>query len=173
MSDARGPTLHLDEGVIADGATRYLTIRADGLMQTFAALPEPLLTPALSSFADSVYRNGMDSLHKYLRAPGTSKTNLDVVVAAMAARLGWGKWTISSAGDGLTLTVQASPFAHGFGPAQRPVCAPIAGMFRAVSEVLLNAPTSVDEFQCAACGGPECRFTATARLTPADLLRVK
>ena len=85
------------------------------------------------------------------------------VIAGTAPQLGWGQWRFGQAADGrLDLEVANSPFAAGHGPAEGPVCAPIAGMLAAVAGMVLGGPVEVRETGCAATGAPACRFTARA-----------
>ena len=147
-------------GELSEGSARYLLIRHDSLMGLFQRLPEPVRSEALSAFADSVAEHGGRSAKNYrAEDPEHLLTN----VAAKASRLGWGSWTFAREGESIVLTVQNSPFARGFGGAQRPVCAPIAGMLQAVASLALGAEATVGETSCATTGGAACVFHARKR----------
>ena len=144
----------------ADGDIRYLIIRADGLMQTFAQLPEVHRFPALQALATSVRRHGADSLRYYQRQESLDSAALLELVARIAGTLGWGRWTFDAKTDGsLALLVKDSPFAVGYGGCHTPVCYPILGMFGAVAEIVVGAPGVVEETQCSATGADLCRFS--------------
>jgi uncharacterized protein len=147
-------------GELTEGAARYLLIRHDSLMGLFQRLPEPARSAALAAIADSVAEHGARSAEKYrVEDPENLLTN----VAAKASQLGWGSWTFEREGDSIVLTVQNSPFAHGMGHAQKPVCAPIAGMLQAVASLVLDADATASETSCAATGGATCIFRAQKR----------
>jgi uncharacterized protein len=149
----------VEAGRCTDGDIRYLILRADGLMQTFAQLPEVHRLPALNAFSKSVARHGADSLRHYQRQESLGRTALLERIGKTAGALGWGQWTLdlSAAGE-LSLQVQDSPFAAGYGRSETPICFPIAGMFGAVAELFLGKQCLVEETHCSAVGGAECRF---------------
>lgn len=144
----------------ADGDIRYLIMRADGLMQTFAQLPQVHRLPALQALATSVRRNGGDSLRHYQRREALDDTALLELVAQTAGKLGWGRWVFDvKAAGSLSLRVQDSPFAAGYGKSDTPVCYPIVGMFGAVADIVVGASGTVVETQCSAAGADACRFS--------------
>lgn len=147
-------------GELAEGAARYLLIRHDSLMGLFQRLAEPARAEALAAFADSVAEHGGRSAARY-RAENPE--NVLTALATKASQLGWGIWQFQREADSIVLTVQNSPFAHGFGSAQNPVCAPIAGMLRAVASLVLDAEVVASESSCAATGGTACVFHAQRR----------
>ena len=149
-----------DCGVIADGDTRYLVLRADSLMGAFAVLPPAERQLALISFANSVYAHGSQSLARYSQENDGRRDNLICTVATVAANLGWGRWTFAQTEHVISLRVLNSPFADGYGPSEVPVCHPVVGMFRALAEIMLGAPIAVKEVECAATGSAICRFEA-------------
>jgi predicted hydrocarbon binding protein len=165
MTDSTGPQLKYDaaRGRITDGAIRYLLIRADGLMQLFAMLPEPLREAALAAFGASVRSHGGDSLRHYQSKQALDPAALLTLVSRASCHLGWGSWSFEVADrTRLSLSVRDSPFAAGYGTAKEPVCVPIVGMLTAVADIVLGCPTSVIETQCCAAGAPVCSFTAIA-----------
>jgi uncharacterized protein len=152
-----------DTGEIRDGEIRYLMLRTDALMDVFRRLPEPARREALQAFADSIFENGGRSAAKYKAGGAEGQALLDMI-AETAPQLGWGTWTFVERGpERLVVEVRNSPFVHGYGAAPMPVCAPIVGMLRAVSAMVLGAPTAVDETGCAAQAGAVCRFVAVRR----------
>ena len=147
-------------GELRDGDIRYLLIRHDSLMGLFQRLPEPARGEALAAFADSVAEHGGRSASQYR---SQDPENLLATLTAKASQLGWGGWQFRREGDSITLTVRNSPFAHGFGGAQRPVCAPITGMLRTVASLVLGGETRASEIACAATGSACCVFRAERR----------
>ena len=147
-------------GELTEGAARYLLIRHDSLMGLFQRLPGPARSEALAAFARSVIEHGARSAQTYQTE---NPENLLTSVAAKASQLGWGIWTFEHEGRSIRLEVQNSPFAHGFGRAQSPVCAPITGMLQAVASLLFGAEAAASESSCAAAGGDVCVFRATKR----------
>lgn len=150
-------------GIVADGAVQYLVMRADSLMQLFATLPVEIRAVALLALERSVYDNGMKSLSRYLGERSGQVDGLAAMVEGVSAQLGWGRWALRRAPDGWHLVVRNSPFAAGYGTAGVTVCAPIVGMFGALSECLLGTPCHVVEVCCVAAGASECRFLATGQ----------
>jgi predicted hydrocarbon binding protein len=150
-------------GEIRDGDIRYLMFRADAVMGLFKRLPEAARRDALAALADSIEENGGRSAAAY-RASGAAGSALLDVIVETAPQLGWGSWTFIERGpDRLVLEVRNSPFVHGFGASAMPICAPITGMLRAVSAMVLDAPTVVEEADCGAQGKEICRFVARRR----------
>jgi uncharacterized protein len=149
-------------GEIYDGEIRYLLMRPDVLMGLLKNLPADSRSIALQAFAQSAFENGMASMLHY-EASGLAGTDdaLDYLCRKGAA-LGWGRWNHST--DDLGNPVFAvinSPFAAGYGSCNQPVCAPIAGIIRAMIKVCFGRDCSVAETQCAAQGAESCRFQVT------------
>ena len=147
-------------GELSEGGARYLLIRHDSLMGIFQRLPEPARGAVLAAFADSVAEHGGRSAARYR---SEDPENLLAALAAKASQLGWGSWQFGRGADSITLTVQNSPFAQGFGSAQKPVCAPITGMLRGVASLVLGGDASASEIACAATGSGCCVFRAQRR----------
>ncbi|MEW5864131.1 MAG: 4-vinyl reductase [Pseudomonadota bacterium] len=146
---------------------RYLRLRADTLMGMFRRLAPEERARALAALARATAEAGGDSARRYLaRVAGDKPGLLDLVVKS-AAELGWGIWRFErSAATRLALEVADSPFAAGYGAAEAPVCAPIAGMLAAVASLVLEAECEAREIECRACGPGACRFEAIARQKP-------
>jgi predicted hydrocarbon binding protein len=123
-------------------------------------LPPEARAQALAAFADSVAAHGADSIRAYFRQVGEDPSALLAATVAAAADLGWGTWRFETDRDRLGLAVDASPFAAGFGTADAPVCAPIAGMLQAVATVSTGIDCEAVERRCVACGAPRCEFEA-------------
>lgn len=149
-------------GEVRDGPRRYLLMRADVLMGALRRLDGHARALALTALADAVREHGADSLRAYRRGLPDDDALLAATIAA-AADLGWGAWRIERKPQRLMLVVANSPFAAGFGAAEQPVCAPIAGMLGALAQSTHargDATVGVEEIACAACGAAECRFEA-------------
>ncbi len=147
-------------GELSEGGARYLLIRNDSLIGLFQRLPEPARSEALAAFAASVAEHGGRSAKNY-RAENPE--HLLPNLASKASQLGWGSWRFERQGESIVLTVQNSPFAQGFGNAEQPVCAPIAGMLQAVASLVLGTEAAARETSCAATGGAACVFRAQRR----------
>jgi uncharacterized protein len=155
--------LDLATGTLSDGAIRYVTIRADGLMGAFVGTA---VKGSLTALCESVYRHGRDSLVQYQSEHGNDPTVLMATVAHVAATLGWGAWVFTRAGPKeLKLTVHNSPFAEAAGASEVPLCAPILGMMRAVGELVLGGAVHAQERECAACGAVNCEFVVCSAAT--------
>jgi predicted hydrocarbon binding protein len=153
-------------GQVLDADRRYVLLRADVLMGLFAHLPAPERDRALDAFGASVFERGSASVRAYAATVSGGAEALFETVAEGGASLGWGAWRVEHHAGGTRLRVRNSPFAQ-FAPGHdRPCCAPIAGMFRAVCEHAWNAPATVTELDCVAMhpsAGPaasECLFEA-------------
>lgn len=143
-------------GALSDGSTRYVMIRADGLMGAFIGTAA---RGSLTALRESVYRHGRKSLMHYQSEHGSDPAVLMATAAHMAATLGWGVWVFSRPGPTeLKLTVHNSPFAEAVGASEVPLCAPILGMTRAVGELVLGGAVDARERECAACGAVNCEF---------------
>lgn len=152
-------TLDAEAGAWFDQTRRYMLIRPDALMGVFKRLPEAERSTALTALEDSIFEQGSDSARAY-REMGGEGDALISVIAASAPELGWGRWEFEKRGRKLHLTVRNSPFAAGFGPSGSPVCAAITGMHRALSTLVLGAPTRAREVRCSAMGHDACVFQA-------------
>jgi predicted hydrocarbon binding protein len=148
-------------GEVRDQDRRYLMMRPDVLMGMLRRLDDGARDVALAAFADSTAEHGKRSIMAYMESlAGDSGALLDLIYQTSPA-LGWGRWDFERVDGGLVLNVFNSPFAAGYGTATRPVCAPIAGMFRTVAEIVLERPVQVEETACAAMQRHvTCRFVA-------------
>lgn len=167
MTDFRDRLIYdAAHGEYRDGNIRYMMIRPDALMGMIAELPEDVRRLALEAFARSIRNFGGRSARSYQAAGAADAAALLDVIQQTAPQLGWGRWRLERTTDGLTLTVENSPFAvsisNGLGVAQAlspyPVCAPIRGMLSAVGEMVLGEAVLVAETACAANGASCCRF---------------
>ena len=155
-------TFDADTGALFDQSRRYMMIRPDALMGIFKRLQPDQRMAALQAFAESIAEQGGDSARAYVEMGGTGAKLLDVI-AATAPELGWGIWQFTIQPDHYTLQVRNSPFAAGFGPSDHPVCAPVIGMFGAVTSIVAGKPMLAREVACAAMGADLCRFESTPR----------
>ncbi len=155
-------TFDADTGALFDQSRRYMMIRPDALMGIFKRLPPDQRMAALQAFAESIAEQGGDSARAYVEMGGTGEKLLDVI-AATAPELGWGIWHFTIQPDHYTLQVRNSPFAAGFGASDHPVCAPVIGMFGAVTSIVAGKPMVAREVACAAMGAELCRFESTPK----------
>lgn len=153
-----------DDGSIADGDIRYLLLRTDSLMQMFKRLGHDARLQALEAFADSLAENGRKSIQERMRRLDLSSAQLyDELARSSGTQLGWGVWTYRRTGPrSFEVAVANSPFAHGFGPSDHPVCFPIKGMLQAIGGLVLCAPARAQETRCAATSGGSCHFSVAA-----------
>jgi uncharacterized protein len=157
-----------DDGSIRDADIRYLLIRPDSLMGAFRHLDRDARVAALDAFARSLTEHGAKSIMARMRRSGLTPEQLyDDLAASSGSELGWGVWVYRRpAPDRIEVDVANSPFAHGFGPADHPVCAPITGMLTAIGLLVLGRPVRVAEATCAAMAGATCRFVIAAEGEP-------
>jgi predicted hydrocarbon binding protein len=154
-------TWDLEKGDIHDGPVRYLLIRPDTLMGIFARLEPGERARALEAFKNSTIEHGTKSASRYQQMGNLDADALFATIHATSPQLGWGRWTIERDGDVLNLAVRNSPFAADYeAKADRPLCAPIAGMFTSVSSLATGRPMQAEELECVALGAPVCRFRA-------------
>jgi hypothetical protein len=162
-----------ETGTVRDGPRRYLLMRPDVLMGMLARLDPAARAVAMQAFAEAAERHGGDSLSAYFASLGGDAAALLDATAAVAADLGWGRWTFSRDRDELHLVVDHSPFAHGHAAAvaalrgtaelplpEAPVCAPIRGLLAAAASLVIGVGARVDERACAAAGHARCEFVA-------------
>ena len=73
-----------------------------------------------------------------------------------AAAIGWGEFRLERlTADALAVTVRNSPFAEGYGRAERPVCHLIRGVLDSLAAAVLARTAPVVETRCAAAGAPD------------------
>jgi predicted hydrocarbon binding protein len=149
-------------GEIRDGQTRYMLIRPDALMSVFRRLPAAERALALDAFRRSVTEFGGRSAGNYSAALAPSDGSLLHLIARTAPQLGWGIWTIETDAESLRVKVTNSPFAAGFGAAEKPVCSPIAGMLQAVAALAFARSMTITESKCSAVQGVFCQFDGVA-----------
>ncbi len=155
-----------ERGELRDGEARYLLVRQDSLMGLFRRLPLPARREALAAFAAAVSEAGGRSAARYSAAAQGQAAPLLNVFAETAAQLGWGVWTFTQPAAGeLCLHVANSPFAAGFGPSDRPVCAAIAGMASTIASAIFDRAATAEETCCAAAGATYCHFVARAAIS--------
>jgi predicted hydrocarbon binding protein len=151
------------QGAWHDGPRRYLMMRPDVLMGAIAGLPEAMRGQALQAWAEAARERGADSLRAYARDVKGDGAALIAATVGAAADLGWGRWKVRQEAARLLLEVDSSPFATGWPAhvsATGPVCAPVQGLFSALSTLVLGGTPIVEETRCLACGGSSCRFIA-------------
>jgi len=150
-----------DRGEIHDSDIPYLLIRPDSLMGIFRFLPDADRPVAFEAFARSIAHHGRGSAESYRSLGADQADALLETIADTAPQLGWGVWKLARTGDdGLSLVVENSPFASGYGQSDIPVCAPIRGMLEAVGGVVFGAQVVARETDCAATGAGQCVFEA-------------
>ena len=149
-----------DSGQIMDGDRRYLMMRADVLMGVFRNLPAQLQHQALQAIQQSVREQGGKSAKAYFASLNNNPSLLLKTITEFSPQLGWGVWEMQQQGDCLSVKVENSPFAYGFGDSKQPVCHPIVGMLETVGELVLGGPVEVHETQCQAQGHTHCAFHA-------------
>lgn len=168
MSPPLRERLSWHDGAVHDGPRRYLMMRPDVLMGAVAALDDTTRAAWLAAWADATRTQGGASLQAYSQLSGGDADALIAATTAAAADLGWGEWTLQREPQGLSLQVTNSPFVDGWrcasqAAATEPVCAPIRGMFTALTRLLLGGATQVEEVRCAATqsgAGCSCHFEA-------------
>lgn len=152
-----------DRGEIRDRDIPYLLIRPDSLMGIFRFLPETDRPAAFEAFVRSIAHHGRGSAQSYQTLGADQADSLLATIQETATQLGWGRWTLTRSGnDGLSLSVENSPFASGYGASDMPVCAPIRGMMQAVGGLIFGVDTTARETACAATGASRCTFEACA-----------
>lgn len=153
------------KGRLDIGGIRYMMIRPDALMGLFHQLEPPQRDAALEALAASIFEHGGKSAASYAGSGRDAARQLIARIEDTAPQIGWGQWQITLRDDGLDVSVENSPFAAGFGPADQPVCAPIRGMLAAITQQIFGSKPVVSEWQCAAVADAKsCQFTA--RLDP-------
>jgi len=152
-----------ERGDIHDRDIPYLLIRPDSLMGIFQFLPEADRPAAFEAFARSIAHYGRGSAESYQALGADQADALLATIADTAPQLGWGIWRFTRDGeDRLSLSVDNSPFAAGFGDSDMPVCAAIRGMLEAVGGLVYGADMAASETACAATGAPRCTFDLRA-----------
>ncbi|MFC3141136.1 V4R domain-containing protein [Psychromarinibacter halotolerans] len=149
-----------EAGTYHDGTMRYMFIKPEALMGIALAMPAAQRPAVIDAMAESVRVAGGKSAATYQSAGADEAEKLLAVIRETSGQLGWGKWDIVLESDKLTVTVEGSPFAAGFGASDFPVCGPIRGMLTAVSSMIFGGPVRVTETACASMGAERCVFEA-------------
>ncbi|MFV0386925.1 V4R domain-containing protein [Paracoccus sp. (in: a-proteobacteria)] len=147
-------------GTYHDSGMRYIFIKPEAFMGVALEMPAELRPAVFGAMIRTVIRNGGKSAQTYRAQGAADPQALLAVIRETAGQLGWGRWHSELAAGRLSVTVEGSPFAQGFGPSDVPVCAPITGMLTAVAGMILDAPVVVTEIECAAMGAKACVFEA-------------
>ena len=151
------------DGAIVDGAIRYMLIRPDVLMGVAHHLGQGREHEFLAALEASAFANAQASFAAYKDRKQFGQEDFLASTCGVANTLGWGSWSLTEEADGVrAIRVSHSPFAAGFGPSPRAVCAPIKGVLRASALVGYGKDVQVDETECAAQGHKQCCF----RITP-------
>lgn len=151
-----------EAGTYHDNGMRYIFIKPEAFMGVALEMPEDQRPAVFEAMVRTIMLNGGKSAQSYKAAGARDPHALIEVICQTAGQLGWGKWSYELGDETLTVTVEGSPFAEGFGPSQEPVCAPIRGMLTVVSSMMFDTATEVTERSCAAMGAPACEFVAQA-----------
>lgn len=149
-----------EKGAIHDRDIPYLLIRPDSLMGIFAFLPVSVRAAAFEAFARSIAYFGRGSAESYQTLGAEQADALIETIAATAPQLGWGVWYLTRTAAGLSLEVENSPFAAGYGDSDVPVCAPIRGMLEAVGGLVASGSVIARETGCVSQGAATCTFEA-------------
>lgn len=148
-----------DLGQITDGNIRYVLLRADVLMHIGDHLPQASAAVFLAALERSVSQRASGSFEHYRRSGASDLETMLQKGSDVARSLGWGRWHVSMHGRrAVSVIVENSPFAAGFGPSPQPVCGAICGALRAVFTVLGESDVLVEEQECSAQGAKHCRF---------------
>lgn len=146
-------------GEIREDGIRYVMMRPDVLMGVAHELCAVPRQAFLTALAESAFQHAQASFVHYQNTQRFVDAQLLEGVFSVAARLGWGAWTLREEPEhGQLVEVLNSPFAAGFGRSDIPVCAIIVGILRAAMFVAAGSAGEVREFRCAAQGAPCCQF---------------
>jgi len=145
-----------DAGVIVDGKIRYVLMRPDVLMGVARHLPHS--DEFFAALEASAFAHAQASFSAYRVSDRFGGEDFLAATCEVAGTLGWGRWRVVDGPGEKAIEVANSPFAEGHGPSARPVCAPIAGVLRAVALVGYDVEVTVKEQLCAAEGHARCCF---------------
>src|SRR3546814_208836 len=124
-------------GSVRDGGIRYLMMRPDVLMGVGTALGS--IDQFVNALTESAFQNARASFEVYRRNGLLDFDGALQRAGEFAAWLGWGRWFVAYLENGnVVVLVRHSPFAYGLGRCDRPLCAPIVGVLRAVLLVSLE-----------------------------------
>lgn len=154
-------------GAVYDGDRRYVLMRPDVLMGAVSGLDAATRARVLTQWCAAARLQGAASLRAYAESVRGDRQALVEATLAAAVDLGWGRWQLEEQPEAWRLTVHGSPFAQGCGPCEDPVCAPLAGLFGALLDILDGGPQPVPvrELQCEVQGASCCRFFASKGAT--------
>lgn len=155
-------TLDPTAGRLTEDGIRYVMMRPDVLMGVAHELSAEHAAIFFKALENSAFRHAQASFSQY-QSRKINVTGEEISGwFAVAARLGWGRWSLAQIGDhGYEVIVHDSPFAAGHGPSAVPVCGAISGVLKAMLLVAGGDVADVQEVACAAQGSPSCRFDPT------------
>lgn len=153
-------------GRLTEDGIHYVMIRPDVLMGAVHELSAENAALFLKALENSAFRHAQASFSRY-QARKIHVTGEEISGwFAIAARLGWGRWSLVQISDQrYEIVVHNSPFAAGHGPSAVPVCGVISGVLKAMLLVAGGDVADVQEVACAAQGSPSCRFDVAPPVT--------
>jgi uncharacterized protein len=155
-------TQDLKAGRLTEDGIRYVMMRPDVLMGVAHDLSAENAALFFKALENSAFRYAQASFSQYQSRQMCLAEDVLSGWFSIAARLGWGQWTLSqSSHHSHEIVVHDSPFAAGHGPSAVPVCGAITGVLKAMMLVARSAVFEVREVECAAQGSPSCRFSVT------------
>ena len=149
-----------EAGTCHDSGMRYIFVKPEAFMGVALEMSEDQRPAVFEAMIRAVIKKGGKSAQAYKAAGAADPQALLAVIRKNGGPAWLGRWTSELTADTLRVTAHGSPFAAGYGASDVPVCAPIRGMLTAVSGMIFNTPTMVDEVQCAATGATCCFFEA-------------
>ncbi len=155
-----------EEGRLDLQGLRYLLMRP-GLLSDIQKNLEELLPDEVGRIlADAAQTEGLVLAGRLKDVFSYSEDQVLSSLAFMMGESGWGAASVQMVNletSELVLKVVGSPFAEEYGPAVRPVCHLLVGLFRGAGMAVFDREVVGEEVQCAAKGDAACLFVVSAK----------
>ncbi len=155
-----------EEGRLDLQGLRYLLMRP-GLLSDIQKNLEELLPDEVGTIlADAAQTEGLVLAGRLKDVFSYSEDQVLSSLAFMMSESGWGAASVQMVNletSELVLKVVGSPFAEEYGPAVRPVCHLLVGLFRGAGMAVFDREVIGEEVQCAAKGDTACLFVVSAK----------
>ncbi len=162
---SKGLVWNRDNGEIRYNDVRYLLIRPETLrdcQQTMETKNWDLGNPLFVGGLTGGRLSGQGFAEKFSLDP----RQMVEFMLEMGGQIGWGRFALQELrADLLSIRVDNSPFAAGYGRTTEGVCHLIRGVFAGVAETVLGGEVIAEEQCCLAMGDSHCSFVFSKKAT--------
>lgn len=156
-----------ERGQLTYKGVRYFLVRPETVAQLHKEIESALGHEGAGDILFGAgYMGGTLSATAYRDKLGLAGAEIARFMAGMGSQIGWGRLTVEECdpeAGRLTVRLANSVFAQGYGPAPRPVCHMVRGVFAGVGAVVLGGQVEAVEVHCRSAGAEDCRIVVTRK----------